>query len=181
MIQSVSFRLGDSLPADVVVKWKNELGRLPPEERNTQIRLRIEEYLDAGRGECWLNRAAISTLVEDALLYFDGKRYRLLAWCVMPNHVHTLVETRGGFPLAEVVHSWKSFTGHEANKILQREGEFWEREYFDRYVRDAEHYQQAVAYIEENPVKARLVKIKTDWAASSARFRSGSAAVPAAS
>jgi REP element-mobilizing transposase RayT len=116
------------------------------------------------------------------LFHFDGQRYRLLAWCVMPNHVHALIETREGFPLADVLHSWKSFTGHKANGLLQRTGEFWQREYLDRYVRNAEHYEKVVAYIEENPVKADLVRLKTDWPWSSARFRiPGSAAVPAAS
>jgi putative transposase len=120
--------------------------------------------------------------VQDALLHFDEKRYRLLSWCVMPNHIHVLIETRAQFPLATVLHSWKSFTGHEANKLLKLQGEFWQREYLDRFVRNAEHYERIVAYIEENPVKAGLAKIKTDWPWSSAKFRNaGSAAVPAAS
>ena len=103
--------------------------------------------------------------------HFDGERYRLLAWCVMPNHVHALIETKEGFPLADVLHSWKSFTGSQANKFLNRRGEFWQREYLDRFVRNAEHYEAVVAYIEENPVKAGLAKFKTEWAWSSARFR----------
>jgi REP element-mobilizing transposase RayT len=84
--------------------------------------------------------------------------------------------------LADVLHPWKSFTSHKANKLLRRSGEFWQREYLDRYVRNAEHYEKVVAYIEENPVKAGLVKLKADWPWSSAKFRiPGSAAVPAAS
>jgi len=105
-------------------------------------------------------------------LHFDGQRYRLLAWCVMPNHVHAMIETREGFPLPDVLHSWKSFIGNEANKLLERHGEFWQREYLDRYIRHAEHYTQAVAYIEENPVKAGLARVKTDWPWSSAKIRS---------
>ena len=66
----------------------------------------------------------------------------------MPNHVHALIETREGFPLADVLHSWKSFTSHKANGLLQRTGEFWQREYLDRYVRSAEHSETVVAYIE---------------------------------
>ena len=86
----------------------------------------------------------------------------------MPNHVHALIETREGFPLADVLHSWKSFTSHKANGLLQRNGEFWQREYLDRYVRNAEHYKKVVVYIEENPVKSGLVRLKTDWLWSSA-------------
>ncbi|HEX7619261.1 MAG TPA: hypothetical protein VF480_11155 [Verrucomicrobiae bacterium] len=86
---------------------------------------------------------------------------------------------REGFPLADMLHSWKSFRSHEANRLLQRSGAFWQREYLDRFVRNAEHYENVVAYIEENPVKAGLGKIKTDWPWSSARFRvSGSVAIP---
>jgi len=100
----------------------------------------------------------------------------------MPNHVHALIETQEGFPLADVLHSWKSFTSHKANGFLQRSGELWQREYLDRYVRNAEHYEKVIAYIEENPVKAGLARFKTGWRWSSARFRiPGSAAVPAAS
>jgi REP element-mobilizing transposase RayT len=99
----------------------------------------------------------------------------------MPNHVHALIETRDGFPLADVLHSWKSFTSKKANRLLGRTGEFWQREYLDRYVRDAGHYAAVIAYIEENPVKAGLAKLKTDWPWSSARFRAlGSAGVPPA-
>ncbi len=181
MIQSVNFRLGDSLPLTVIEKWKNELALQSENERSLQLRRRIEDYLDAGHGECWLRRTDIARMVEGALLHFDEQRYRLLAWCIMPNHVHALIETREGVPLAAVLHSWKSYTSHEANTLLQRNGEFWQREYLDRFVRNAEHYASVIAYIEENPVKAGLAKIRTEWPWSSSRFRAGSAAVPAAS
>lgn len=184
MIQSINFRLCDSMPANILEKWRNELESLAAKGRQdagapgkncAELRRRIEEYLDAGHGECWLRRPDIAQVVEDALLHFDGQRYRLLAWCVMPNHVHVMMETLLGFPLPDIIHSWKSFTGNQANRILERRGEFWQREYLDRYIRHAEHYVQAVAYIEENPVKARLARVKTDWPWSSARYRSANA------
>ena len=159
MIQSMTFRLDDSMPASVIEKWKTELSLQPEGQRAVELRRRIEEYLDDGQGGCWLRQPEVAYLVESALIYFDGQRYRLLAWCIMPNHVHALIETKVGFPLAGVLHSWKSFTGHKANELLQRSGEFWQREYLDRYVRNAEHYDKVVAYIEENPVKAGLVKL----------------------
>jgi REP element-mobilizing transposase RayT len=161
-------------------------------KRAVELRRRIEDHLDAGHGECWLRRPEVAALVEGALLHFDTQRYLLLAWCVMPNHVHALIETREGWPLDGVLHSWKSFTSHEASKILrgvasgtpalpgrQRQrptGAFWQREYLDRYVRNAEQYANVLAYIEENPVKAGLAKIKTDWPWSSARFRAAGSA-----
>ncbi|RME89457.1 MAG: hypothetical protein D6766_14700, partial [Verrucomicrobia bacterium] len=138
-------------------------------DRQIELRRRIEQYEDAGHGACWLRDPRIAGLVENALLHFDGQRYRLLAWCVMPNHVHVLIETRQGWPLADVVHSWKSFTASEANKLLGRSGPFWFREYHDRYIRNAEHYAQTVRYIEANPVKAGLVKLASEWPFGSAR------------
>ena len=171
MIQSLNFRLGDSLPFTVIERWRNELALQPENQRAREIRERMEDYLDAGHGACWLARPEIARLVENALLHFDSQRYHLLAWCVMPNHVHALIETIAGFPLSDVLHSWKSFTSKEANKLLHRTGELWQREYLDRFIRNAEHYENIVAYIEENPVKAGLARLKTDWPWSSARVR----------
>jgi REP element-mobilizing transposase RayT len=190
MIQSVNFRLIDSLPIEVLQRWKTQLfgsagfqpanpgsrtsaGKDAGAPNTIELRRRIEEYLDAGHGACWLRRDEIAAVVEDALRHFDGQRYRLLAWCIMPNHVHSLIETMEGFPLSEVVHSWKSFTSKKANEVLGRRGAFWQREYLDRYVRNAEHYVRVLAYIEENPVKAGLVSVKTEFPWSSARFRAG--------
>ena len=143
----------------------------PQDEVSAIIYERVEKYLDAGYGECWLRVPAIAKLTENALLHFDDQRYRLLAWCIMPNHVHALIETRKGFPLPDILHSWKSFTSQQANRRLRRDGVFWEREYFDRYIRDAEHYIRMIAYIEENPVQAGLARVKSDWLWSSAKFR----------
>jgi REP element-mobilizing transposase RayT len=176
MIQALNFRLADSLPAPVMERWKIELAHRTESEAAAAIRWRAETYLDAGHGECWLRRPDIARLAENALLYFDGQRYRLLAWCVMPNHIHAMIETREGFPLPDILHSWKSFTGNQANKLLTRRGEFWQREYWDRYIRDAGHYEQAIGYIEENPLKAGLARVKADWPWSSARFRNAGSA-----
>lgn len=193
MIQSLNFRLADSMPQSVLQRWREELGLdtghsgdrgnanatrrrdagAPGSKAATELRRRVEDFLDAGHGECLLRQPRIAALVENALLHFDRQRYRLLAWCVMPNHVHALIETAAGWPLDGVLHSWKSFTSHEANKILQRKGEMWQREYLDRYVRNLEHFEAVVNYIEENPVNAGFVRSKDEWPWSSARFRVG--------
>jgi REP element-mobilizing transposase RayT len=161
----ITFRLADALPAQVL----SHLQEILPREADAARRQRIEAYLDAGHGACSLRDPRIGGLVEGSLLHFDGRRYRLLAWAVMPNHVHALVELIPGYPLPGIVHSWKSFTAKAANRILGRTGEFWQREYFDRYIRDAAHFEAARAYIHENPVKAGLVARAEDWAFSSAR------------
>jgi REP element-mobilizing transposase RayT len=86
-----------------------------------------------------------------------------------------------GHPLPEILHGWKSFTAHEANRLLGRSGVFWFREYYDRYIRDAEHLAAAIEYVESNPLKAGLVARKEEWKWSSAgERRPGSAAVSAA-
>jgi len=92
----------------------------------------------------------------------------------MPNHVHTLLVPKAGFLLEDVIHSWKSFTSNEANKILNRRGRFWQEDYYDRFIRNAQHYVDAVDYIENNPVKASLCRRPEDWPFSSARLRAQS-------
>ena len=134
-------------------------------------RKRIEYYLDQGHGACWLKNPIIAELVEGSLRHFDGGRYRLLAWCVMPNHVHAIAEMMVGFPLEDVVQNWKSYTAHEINRILGRRGRVWQPEGFDRYIRNETHFNRVVGYIEENPVNAGLVVDAKDWAWSSARLR----------
>ena len=89
----------------------------------------------------------------------------------MPNHVHTIIETEELWPLDGIIHSWKSHTSHKSNKLLHRSGEFWFREYHDRYIRDEEHSAKAIDYVENNPVKAGLVRFKEEWRWSSAKIR----------
>ena len=169
--QMVTFRLADSLPAERLRGWKEELNALPPDEEAKAYRERIEEYLDRGCGDAWLNNAQVAGMVESALLYFDAQRYRLHAWVVMPNHAHTLFTPVTGWSLASVLHSWKSYTSKMGNHLLDRRGDFWQEEYFDRYVRHDRQYVAARHYIEENPVKAGLVRSPRDWPFGSARLR----------
>jgi len=164
--------LHDAVPREVMERWKAELGWLDTTQADDpkaiELRRRIDRYDDTGHGRCWLRRSEIASVVEGALLHFDGQRYRLLSWCVMPNHVHVLIDTAGGHPLSEIVHSWKSFTAKEANRLLGRTGEFWMPDYYDRFIRDARHLAAEVAYIEGNPVNAGLVKSAAEWLWSSA-------------
>ena len=132
-------------------------------------RRRIEAWLDAGHGECWLRRPDIAAIMENALLHFDGTRYRLIAWVIMPNHTHFLAGMEEGWPLGRIVDSLKDFTAKAANKALGRSGRFWAREYHDRFIRDEAHFHSAVRYIERNPVKAGLCREPHDWPWSSAR------------
>jgi REP element-mobilizing transposase RayT len=103
------------------------------------------------------------------MLHHHGQRFKMLAWVVMPNHVHALIEV-GRVPLSKVVQNWKSMVAVEANKLLGRMGRFWQPEYWDHYMRDEAQARKAVRYIENNPVKAKLCRAPEDWPFSSARF-----------
>lgn len=173
LIQSVTFRLADSLPLDVLKRIFAE------ESKDFSRREKIENFLDSGHGSCWLAQGELAGLVENALFHFDRERYRLLAWCVMPNHVHALVEIFQGHSLGDIVHSWKSFTAKGINRVLRRSGLVWEADYFDRYVRDDLQLRATIDYIENNPLKAGLVASKEGWPFSSAfKDAGGTPALP---
>jgi putative transposase len=164
--QIITLRLADSLPASRRGEWEHLL-RI---DNHREHRRKLEEFLDRGLGDCWLRQPAIAALAEGALRFFDGQRYALTAWVVMPNHLHALVDI-WDMPLSELIKSWKSFVAREANKRLGRRGEFWEREYLDTVIENDSHHRTAVRYIENNPVKAGLAREVKDWPWSSARFR----------
>jgi REP element-mobilizing transposase RayT len=128
----------------------------------------IDASFDQGYGRRDLVIPEVASIVENALLQFDGERCSLIAWCVMPNHVHTLIETHIGHPLSRIVCAWKSFTAKQVNRYLERSGVFWAPEYFDRYMRDDAHLAATRLYIEQNPVKAALCQEASDWRFSSA-------------
>ena len=88
----------------------------------------------------------------------------------MPNHVHVLVEI-WETPLSKVLQNWKSITAVAANKLLERQGVFWQPEYWDRFMRTEEQARKAIRYIENNPVKAKLCLTPEEWLFGSARFR----------
>ncbi len=117
---------------------------------------KVEKYLDAGAGQCWMNQPAIADLVLNALRHFDGQRYVLLTWCIMPNHVHVVVKLAEGHELDKILHSWKSFTAHQAVKLLSISGPFWQPEYYDHLVRDDEDLLHAVEYTVNNAAAAGL-------------------------
>lgn len=122
-------------------------------------------------GRCLLNDPVVASIVEDSLLHFQNVRYLLSAWCVMPNHVHVVVTPYHDHRLSTILHSWKSFSSHEINKLLGRKGTVWEEEAFDHIVRDEKSMERFVEYTEANPVAAGLCDWPELWPFSSARFR----------
>ena len=155
--QFLTFRLFDSMPQDVLEAWRNE------SINNSQFRKKVEKYLDAGYGNCWLRRPEIASMICSSLKFHHAKKYDLDSWVVMPNHAHVLLTPLDGFHLDQIEHSIKSYTANEANRLLDRKGQFWAIECFDRYIRDYRHFSAVIRYIEDNPVKARLCGKPRDW------------------
>jgi putative transposase len=175
--QHVTFHLADSLPKTALLRLEAELKLLPLARRDVEHRKRLEEWIDAGHGSCVLRKSGIAAMVQDTLLSFDARRYRLLAWVVMPNHVHALFQPMDGWEVAKIVASWKKFTARKildirnANReigVPRNTGAVWHREYWDRYIRSRAHLNRAIEYIHLNPVKAGLATQAEAWPWSSA-------------
>ena len=172
-LQFVTYRLYDSVPKEVLQQWQQELNQTDPENEAQQYRKlceRIANYEDQGYGQCFLKDPHIANIVQDNLLHFNGKRYDLINWCIMPNHVHVLIEVKQG-TLTDILHSWRSYTAHQANSLLARQGPFWMEEYFDRYIRNAQHFKDVMDYIDHNPAKAGLISADSLWPWSAAAHR----------
>ncbi len=178
----ITFRLTGSLPAAVIAtlyaeaeRVRTELERAPNSpQRAERLYLAERQFfaewdaaLDRGEGPDWLRNPEVAKLVTDNMHYFAGKRYDLLAYCIMSNHVHVvlapLLKAEGTYyPLAQIMHTMKGYTAGQANQLLGRTGEFWLHESYDHYVRDQAELERIIAYVVNNPVKAGLV---ADWQA----------------
>ena len=173
-LQAISFRLADSLPQSKLKELEPLLKTLPKDlDKEQAKRRKVEVWLDQGSGCCALQNEAVAEKVQNALFHFDGNRYQLIAWCIMPNHVHVLIQP--DIELSKIVQSWKSYTSrwaHAHNAELELGAPvgkpFWMRDYWDRYIRNQKHFMNVVEYIEQNPVKAGLCGRAEDWGYSSA-------------
>jgi REP element-mobilizing transposase RayT len=174
----------------VLERLESELLRLPEDQQDAERRKRIADWMDAGHGSCLLRKPENALLVQNTLLHFDGDRYRIIAWVIMPNHVHVLFEPLAGCLISDIVASWKKFTARrlvgngpgnanlligdnlkDANREIgapRKKPTIWHREYWDRFIRNECHFKAVVEYIHNNPVKAGLVARAEDWPWSSA-------------
>jgi len=164
--QMINYRLADSMPVAQRHEWESLLAI----KNKLQRFAKIEDYVDRGLGNCELRDPRAASIVEENWLHGDGQQYRLLAWVVMPNHVHLLVEV-WQTPMVELLKGWKGYSARHINRVIGRRGKLWQDKYWDRYIRDEAHYRKVVHYIENNPVKAGLVKTPPEWPFGSARFR----------
>lgn len=151
----------------------NDGFRAPPPriEDLTERAQWADREFDVGHGSRLLAKERPAVVVEESLLHGDGGQYALAAWCIMPTHVHVVVEVLEEGAMAEIVQRWKSFSAHAINKAEGRSGPLWQREYFDRFMRSEQQFEWTVAYVENNPVVAGLVDEAVQWRFSSARWR----------
>jgi len=160
LVQHIVFGLFDALP-----------GEAPPSLTRPDHRAEwADAQLDRNLGCRLLANAANAEIVQRSLLHDDGEKYALMAWCVMPTHVHVLAELRFEHTMARIVQTWKSATSHAINKRERRTGHLWRREYFDRFMRSETQFASTLAYIEANPVAAGLCEAPEDWPFSSANW-----------
>lgn len=178
--QLVTYHLADSLPKGKLDQFEFELKTVEPKRMDAERRQMIEQWLDAGHGSCALKHPSCAQPVVDAWKHFDGTRYRLLAWTVMPNHVHVLIQQLDSYRLADIVATWKKFTARRINALCasgsvdlqidwhrSREQHarkhLWQRGYWDRFIRNEQHFHAAIDYVLDNAVKAKLVDSAKDW------------------
>ncbi|MHA3773231.1 DNA replication/repair protein RecF [Verrucomicrobiota bacterium sgz303538] len=170
----ITFRLADSLPQEKLREWAEEraiwlqvhgltsleqVAELGPEKQrefDERFGEQLQRWLDAGYGECWLARPEVAEAMESALRYFDGERYALGEFVIMPNHVHLLVTLADGVELSKVLQSWKTFSAKRVNELVGHEGQVWQSESYDHIVRTEEQFRWFERYIQENPAKAGL-------------------------
>jgi len=179
----VTFRLAGTLPKEVLIRFKAErqailadalAGRRPltwqeQEELFRWYSARVDKYLDAGHGDCWLASPEIASLAANTLQHHANKRFILHAWVVMPNYVHAVLRPLPDWTLTKILKSWKGFSAREINRKLKLTGKpLWQTESYDHLIRDEEDLQRSCHYTINNPVHARLCKQPEDWKWSSA-------------
>ena len=163
----LTFRLADSVPRKKLNEWiaarESWLEKHPfphdekmEEEYCARFVKPFDGMLDAGYGSCCLRDEKIREIVAGTLRHFDGGRYELFSFVVMPNHVHVLFRVFEGNSLAEIVHSWKSFSAKKINAVLGTNGALWQKEYWDRLVRSENHFRRCEKYISENPGNSKI-------------------------
>lgn len=165
----VTFRLADSIAQSRISEYKElrkkwEERHQPPfteselAQFNELFSARVNDWLDEGAGACILSKPEISRVVADTLTHFDGKRYALDEWVIMPNHVHALVTPLPGLELKDILHSWKSYSAHAINKISGQKGAVWKHESYNHIIRDQEELLRIRKYIRNNPAEMRQGK-----------------------
>ena len=174
----VTWRLGDSLPEEVLERldaeivellnreklnakcdWKKELQQLDAKTRGRiqwELYATRDKFLDQGHGRCLLQKPCHATEIMNALKFFDEQRYFLTDAVVMPNHLHFIAAFQSQDAMLTQCEAWKRFTGRKINKAENQRGEFWQVDQFDHLIRSLEQFEHYRRYIANNPVVAKL-------------------------
>jgi putative transposase len=137
----------------------------------TQRRRMADETLDRSRDGNLFCDATCAAAFEEQLLHFDGERYDVLAWCIMPNHIHVVMCMLGSETLGQVVRSWKVLTTSAINRHFATTGPVFAKDYFDRFMRNGSQTERTLFYVENNPVAAGFCVEPAQWRFSSAWYR----------
>jgi REP element-mobilizing transposase RayT len=165
--QFLTWRLKDAVPTNLIDFWKEEMEWSESEEQRRELARRIERYADLGYGECLLRDPRCGRIVQECLFHDHNRNYTLHHWAIMPNHVHVLLSPRNA-TISEIVRILKSVTSTKIGKLLGTAGGIWQADYFDRWIRNREHFVRTARYVEWNPKKAGLVDDPKLWLWSSA-------------
>lgn len=163
----VTFRLNDSIPKALMDKWTAKRDRWildhpRPWDEETEIEYHnlfskeIDRILDAGHGGRVLAKREIAAIVGEEFARFEGVRYMLHAYVVMPNHVHIVFSLTEGVTVHKVVGSWKRMSARKINEALGKQCALWQKDYFDRIIRSWEHMLRVARYVRRNPAKVKL-------------------------
>jgi len=178
-VSFITWRTWDSIPENVMRQWLKErtawlrqhdidvkqpdwttrVRALSPAKQKEFLRLvwqRWENALDECHGSCVLRAFELAQIVGDCLRHFDGDRYLITDFVVMPNHVHLLAAFPDAEGLLAQCDSWKHYSAGQINRRLGRSGRFWQADGFDHLVRNEEQFQRLRKYVAENPRKAKL-------------------------
>jgi len=172
-IYFVTFRLHDSLPPKdrrhiseaytrLSRQFVDDPSQSPEDYADFALSFflnRVDSVLDDSCGHCHLHIDRMADTVDNSLRYRDEHQYDLLAWSVMPNHVHVVFQKCPDVSLGEIVRNWKSYTAHRARDIVTFGKHFWQPDYYDRLVRTVDELRDTVRYVWSNPERAGL----EDW------------------
>lgn len=179
----ITFRLANSLPKVVTSKLSkeyHELNKVKSDQESISNKVQKKKYFarfdgildQSNHGDNWLQNDQIAKIVSDKIHSFDNRKYLLICFCIMPNHVHLLFKlnkrdkyrsTDSQYPVTNILKLIKGSTAYQANKLLNKTGSFWQNESYDHLVRDDEERENIIRYILSNSVKAKLVDSWKDW------------------
>jgi len=139
--------------------WQSVLDALPKTD-SLRIKWKLIECfdgrLDECHGACVLRQPELSRLVADSLSKFDGDRYILTDFVVMPNHVHLLAAFPSEETMKRQITGWKRFQARQINALLGRSGKFWQDYDFDHLVRSEAQFEYYRRYIADNGRRGHL-------------------------